>query len=257
MSTIVLVSGGFDPLHKGHLDLLQEAKKLGDHLTVGLNSDEWLTRKKGSPFMSQWDRMDLLMNLECVDHVVPFDDNDDTAKDFIEKAIASHGIDHKFIFANGGDRTEENIPEMELREKYSFANLEFVFGVGGNKTYSSSSINSVQREWGDYKVIHAEDFAKVKILTIDINKSISYQRHFYRGEIWHVMNGQAMIKTSKGKPSNYTYDYLTSGQHFSIIPYEWHQVTNMGNEPLRIIEIQHGSYVEEDDIERYDGEVVH
>ena len=69
MSTIVLVSGGFDPLHKGHLDLLQEAKKLGDHLTVGLNSDEWLTRKKGSPFMSQWDRMDLLMNLECVDPV--------------------------------------------------------------------------------------------------------------------------------------------------------------------------------------------
>ena len=74
MSKVILVSGGFDPLHKGHLDLLQEAKKLGDHLTVGLNSDEWLTRKKGSPFMSQWDRMDLLMNLECVDHVVPFDD---------------------------------------------------------------------------------------------------------------------------------------------------------------------------------------
>ena len=59
-----------------------------------------------------------------------------------------------------------------------------------------------------------------------------------------------MIKTSKGNPANYEYEYLTSGQHFSIIPYEWHQITNVGTEPLKIIEIQHGSYVEEDDIER-------
>ena len=56
MSKVILVSGGFDPLHKGHLDLLKEAKKMGDHLSVGLNSDEWLTRKKGSPFMSSFDR---------------------------------------------------------------------------------------------------------------------------------------------------------------------------------------------------------
>ena len=125
--------------------------------------------------------------------------------------------------------------------------VEFVFGVGGDKTYSSSLVNNVERAWGDYKVIHEEQTAKVKILNIDIGKSISYQRHFYRGEIWHLVNGQAMIKTSKGTPNNYTYEYLTSGQNFSIIPYEWHQVTNMGKEPLRIIEIQHGSYVEEDD----------
>ena len=117
MSKVILVSGGFDPLHKGHLDLLKEAKKMGDHLSVGINSDAWLTRKKGTPFMSQWDRMDMLMELKCVDHVVPFNDDDDTAKDFIEKAIASWGIDHKFVFVNGGDRTEDNIPEMELQEK--------------------------------------------------------------------------------------------------------------------------------------------
>jgi len=255
MSKIILVSGGFDPLHKGHLDLLKEAKKMGDHLSVGLNSDEWLIRKKGSAFMSGFDRMDVLMELECVDHVVPFNDEDDTAKDFIEKAIASWGIDHKFVFVNGGDRTEDNIPEMELREKFSHAHLEFAFGVGGEKSYSSSNVNTEERIWGDYKVIYAEQTAKVKILNIDVNKSISYQRHFYRGEIWHIVNGMAMIKTSKGNPSNYTYEYLTSGQNFSIIPYEWHQITNVGNEPLKIIEIQHGSYVEEDDIERQ--EIVH
>ena len=255
MSKVILVSGGFDPLHKGHLDLLKEAKRMGDHLSVGLNSDEWLIRKKGSAFMSGFDRMDMLMELECVDHVVPFNDEDDTAKDFIEKAIASWGIDHKFVFVNGGDRTEDNIPEMELREKYSHAHLEFAFGVGGDKSYSSSNINSKERVWGNYKVIHAEQTAKVKILNIDVGKKISYQRHFYRGEIWHIVNGMAMIKTSKGAPANYTYEYLNSGQQFSIIPYEWHQITNVGNEPLKIIEIQHGSYVEEDDIERE--EIIH
>ena len=161
MSKVILVSGGFDPLHKGHHDLLKEAKKMGDHLSVGLNSDEWLTRKKGSPFMSAFDRMDMLMELQCVDHVVPFNDDDDTAKAFIEQAIATWGIDHKFVFVNGGDRTEDNIPEMELREKFSHAHLEFAFGVGGEKSYSSSSVNNVERIWGDYKIIHAEPTAKV------------------------------------------------------------------------------------------------
>jgi len=255
MSKIILVSGGFDPLHKGHLELLKEAKAMGDYLSVGLNSDAWLTRKKGSPFMTSWDRMDMLMEMECVDHVVPFNDDDDTAKDFIEKAIASFGLEHKFVFANGGDRTEENIPEMELKEKFSHAHLEFAFNVGGDKEYTSSSVNKIDRTWGQYKVIHEEQTAKVKLLTIDIEKAISYQRHFYRGEIWHLVSGQAMIKTSKGSPSNYTYDYLTSGQHFSVVPYEWHQIKNIGREPLRIIEIQHGSYVEEDDIERE--EIIH
>ena len=84
---------------------------------------------------------------------------------------------------NGGDRTEDNIPEMELREKYSHAHLEFAFGVGGEKSYSSSNVNTEERAWGDYKVIHAEPTGKVKILNIDVNKSISYQRHFYRGEM--------------------------------------------------------------------------
>ena len=174
MSKIILVSGGFDPLHKGHLELLKEAKAMGDYLSVGLNSDAWLTRKKGSPFMTSWDRMDMLMEMECVDHVVPFNDDDDTAKDFIEKAIASFGLEHKFVFANGGDRTEENIPEMELKEKFSHAHLEFAFNVGGDKEYTSSSVNKIDRTWGQYKVIHEEQTAKVKLLTIDIEKAISY-----------------------------------------------------------------------------------
>jgi mannose-6-phosphate isomerase-like protein (cupin superfamily) len=95
-----------------------------------------------------------------------------------------------------------------------------------------------------------DEAVRVKELIIEPGKGISYQRHFYRGEIWHIIEGQAMVKTSRGRPQNYQFDYSTSGQHFGIIPYQWHQVKNVGKVPLRIIEIQHGSYIGEDDIER-------
>ena len=116
MSKVILVSGGFDPLHKGHLDLLKEAKAMGDHLSVGLNSDAWLTRKKGMPFMSQWDRMDMLMELKCVDHVVPFNDDDDTAKDFIEQ-LADSGV-HMLAVASDCIRavTHLNVPHERVPE---------------------------------------------------------------------------------------------------------------------------------------------
>ena len=78
-----MVSGGFDPLHGGHINLLESAKKLGDVLVVGLNSDDWLFRKKGKPFMDFWQRLDIMANLKMVDHVVPFNDDDDTATQFI------------------------------------------------------------------------------------------------------------------------------------------------------------------------------
>jgi cytidyltransferase-like protein len=249
---LILVSGGFDPLHKGHLDMLTSARQLGDRLSVGLNSDEWLTRKKGAPFMSFNDRMDILMELECVDHVVPFDDSDDTANDFIRTAISTHGTEgNQFVFVNGGDRGPENIPELDDDATDSLdIDLDFVFDVGGEKSYSSSDVNIVQRKWGEYKVVHKEEEALVKLLTIEVGEEISYQRHFYRGEIWHIIEGQAMVKTSRGRPQNYQFDYLTSGQHFGIIPYQWHQVKNVGKVPLRIIEIQQGSYIGEDDIER-------
>ena len=126
MSKIVLITGGFDPLHSGHIAYFKAAKTLGDILIVGLNSDDWLVRKKGASFMPWNERLCIINNLSMVDEVYTFDDDDGSAKHFIQQARA-HYPDAELIFANGGDRTRDNIPEMDVVD----SNLSFVFGVGG------------------------------------------------------------------------------------------------------------------------------
>jgi len=110
---IVLVTGGFDPIHSGHISYFKEAKTLGDMLIVGLNSDEWLERKKGRAFMPWNERLCVINNLSMVDEVYTFDDEDGSAKAFI-KQVRAHYPTAELIFANGGDRTSNNIPEMEV-----------------------------------------------------------------------------------------------------------------------------------------------
>ena len=126
MKQIVLVTGGFDPIHSGHIAYFQEARKISDLLIVGINSDSWLARKKGSAFMQTSERKNIIENLKMVDEVILFDDEDDSAKDAIRMVRRIYPID-KIIFANGGDRTEKNIPEMDVEDE----NLDFVFGIGG------------------------------------------------------------------------------------------------------------------------------
>lgn len=131
---VVLVTGGFDPLHSGHIAYFAAAKKLGDILIVGVNSDEWLTRKKGKPFMPWGERALIVSQLKMVDGIRQFDDRDGSAKDAIRKVLASFP-DAEVVFANGGDRTVDNIPEMSVDSE----RLEFVFGVGGSDKKNSSS----------------------------------------------------------------------------------------------------------------------
>jgi D-beta-D-heptose 7-phosphate kinase/D-beta-D-heptose 1-phosphate adenosyltransferase len=139
MSTIVIVTGGFDPLHSGHIAYLNAAKRLGDKLVVGLNSDAWLIRKKGYAFMPFVERQQVLGNLKSVDYTFDFDDTDGSACDAIEKMLSYFPF-HDAIFANGGDRDAKNIPEMRLSGLHP-ARLRFAFGVGGeNKMNSSSNI---------------------------------------------------------------------------------------------------------------------
>ena len=85
MKTIVLCTGGYDPLHSGHIAYFQSAKALGDLLVVGVNSDAWLTRKKGLPFMPASERIAIVENLKMVDHCISFDDSDNSAKDAIDR----------------------------------------------------------------------------------------------------------------------------------------------------------------------------
>ena len=132
-TTLVLVSGGFDPLHSGHIAFFKAAKELGT-LGVAVNSDDWLIRKKGKYFMNVAERMSIIKELKCVDVAIEFSDKDDTANDAIKMALEVY---NKVIFCNGGDRTKSNIPEMAKWKDDD--RVTFVFGVGGNDKKNSSS----------------------------------------------------------------------------------------------------------------------
>lgn len=247
MKKIVLVTGGFDPLHSGHIAYFKEARKLGDILVVGVNSDAWLTRKKGSPFMPYMERATIVRNLVGVDYVIDFDDSDGTAKHAITMVRQSYPQD-KIIFANGGDRTDQNIPEMDIVDD----NLQFVFGVGGfNKANSSSWIlqewkaPKTERPWGYYRVLHTiGNNVKVKELTVNPGAKLSLQRHKHRSELWFVGEGEAGLNWDFGgtKIKQYKQEIIDTN--------EWHQLHNPTDKPLRVIEIQYGENCVEEDIER-------
>ena len=137
---IVICSGGFDPLHSGHVEYLSSARMLGDYLVVGINSDEWIKDKKGAYFLPWKERSTIIKNLAMVSEIFAFDDKDGTAIDLIKKVKNLHPYAH-LIFANGGDRTEKNIPETVID------NVEFVFGVGGSNKLNSSS--QILMDWYD------------------------------------------------------------------------------------------------------------
>ena len=140
MKTIVLITGGFDPIHSGHISYINAAKKLGDILVVGVNSDDWLRRKKGQEFMPSYERINIIQNLKAVDHCILFNDTENHAIEAIRNVKIMYP-DHHIIFANGGDRTAENIPEM------SISGVEFVFGVGGD--YKKNSSSQLLKKWSD------------------------------------------------------------------------------------------------------------
>lgn len=252
MKKIVLVTGGFDPLHSGHIAYFNKAKELGDILVVGINSDAWLTRKKGRPFMPWIERSKIIQGLKVVDYVIEFNDEDNSAKAAI-KLVHQTWPDHKIIFANGGDRTKTNIPEMDTDVK----DVDFVFGVGGEDKKNSSSwileewkAPKTERPWGYYRVLHEVPGMKVKELTVDPGKSLSMQRHFYRAEYWIVSEGSAVVNTSTNSGYSMPPKTLNVHDEHNIPIKEWHQLTNPFNAPCRIVEIQYGERCEEEDIER-------
>jgi D-beta-D-heptose 7-phosphate kinase/D-beta-D-heptose 1-phosphate adenosyltransferase len=244
---IVLVTGGFDPIHSGHIAYFKAARTLGDMLIVGLNSDDWLIRKKGAAFMPWNERLCIVNNLSMVDEVFTFDDEDGSARHFIQQ-VRAHYSDAELIFANGGDRTVDNIPEMDVVDP----KLRFEFAVGGTDKKNSSSwileewkAPKTIRPWGYYRVLHTIDNnVKVKELTVDPGKTLSMQRHKYRSELWFVAEGLAGNNWDYGGKKIKLYKTET------INPNEWHQLHNPTDKPLKVIEIQYGEGCTEDDIER-------
>jgi cytidyltransferase-like protein len=256
MKKIVLVSGGFDPLHSGHIAYFKEAKTLGDYLIVGLNSDAWLTRKKGRPFMPSEERHGIVTELDVVDEVYAFDEYDDadgSCIKFIENVLYNHP-DAEVIFANGGDRTNANIPEMTISD----SRLKFEFGVGGEHKKNSSSWilkewsqPATERLWGKYTVLDKGKGWATKKLEFDAGKALSDQRHFKRSEHWHVVEGciQMAIEFPNGDKEIKTY---TAGNSIDIPVLTWHKATNVGDITATVIEVWMGEELSEEDIERRD-----
>lgn len=213
---LILVSGGFDPLHIGHLKYLQEAAAFGD-VIVALNSDAWLLRKKGFVFHGFEDRKAILKALSCVAAVYAVDDSDNTVKEAILKL-------KPYAFAKGGDRTSVNTPEVDLCNELG---VHLIWNVGGEKIDSSSEL--VKKLWGSYEVLAEGPGYKVKRLTLLPGKSTSLQSHSERCEHWIF-------------PKTNQYRFVTRDAR--------HQLSG-GDEGLTVIEVQTGDCREEDII-RYE-----
>lgn len=130
---ISVVSGGFDPVHSGHIAYFNAAKKYGDKLIVALNSDNWLIKKKGKFFMPFAERKIIIENFSAVDEVISFDDDKiGSAINALIKLKKMHP-DCEIIFCNGGDRNNSNCPEQSIK------GIKNIFGVGGEDKKNSSS----------------------------------------------------------------------------------------------------------------------
>lgn len=233
--------------------LIENAAKLGDTLIVGLNSNAWLQRKKGKAFMPYKDREAVLEGMANVTKVMSFDDSDDSAFHLLQEVKALYP-DDKIIFANGGDRTDKNIPEMNV------PGIEFVFGVGGeHKENSSSDIlrdwgqPDTDTRWGTYRVLDNSENCKTKELIVRPGGCLSYQKHEHRAEYWLVKSGEGKVILNASKDINHETDTIKSLRTHSevkIMPGHWHQLINDSKtEDLHIIEIQYGQKCLEEDIE--------
>jgi D-beta-D-heptose 7-phosphate kinase/D-beta-D-heptose 1-phosphate adenosyltransferase len=250
---VVIITGGFDPLHSGHLSYIKAARELGDILIVGVNSDEWLVRKKGRSFMPCSERAAIVAAIHGVEWAWTFDDSDGSAKHVIELARRMMP-DAKIIFANGGDRTPENIPEMDIQDD----NLEFVFGVGGEDKANSSSwildewkAPKTIRDWGYYRVLHENGKeVKLKELIVEPGKYLSMQRHNNRLELWFVAEGTATVYTINNSSDEELDGVYEKFRNIHIATNQWHRLANETDKPLKIIEIQYGNECIEEDIER-------
>lgn len=248
---ISVVSGGFDPLHSGHLSYIDSARIHGDKLFVLLNSDSWLIAKKGKPFMPFEERREILLSLKNVDQVLPCEDSDGSCVRSLEKLANDHP-EAKIIFCNGGDRTRDNIPELSLK------GIEFKFEIGGNYKKNSSSdllanwiANFEERTWGSFQTYHTADNLKIKKLIISPKQGISFQRHNHRTEIWFIQDGSCIAFLQDENQEDISKVKLNKGDVLKVPVKTNHQLINNCKEPCSIIEIQSGDEVNEFDIERF------
>ena len=138
MNKTICVSGGFDPIHVGHVRLIQAASKHGDVFVI-LNSDEWLMRKKGYMFMTFDERKEIIESMSAVHDVIEVNDDDGSVCEALER-VRPH------FFGNGGDRLSDNVPEVELCKELG---IKMIFNLGGEKIQSSSDLVRSYKEMSE------------------------------------------------------------------------------------------------------------
>lgn len=242
---ISVVSGGFDPIHSGHVRLIREAALYGEELFVLVNSDEWLLAKKGYVSMCQEERMEILRAIDGVTKVLPAVDEDGTVCASLSQ-LSLHYPEDEIVFCNGGDRGKENTPEKSIIDVIGG---RMVFGVGGTNKQNSSSIiwpkhslAKVQRLWGSYFDHFRSDNCVFKTLEIEAYKGTSMQRHAKRDEFWFMERGYGIVLIGDQKL------LMETGGWIHVPRETWHSII-AGHEGATLREMQIG-VCSEDDIER-------
>ena len=244
-----LLSGGFDPVHIGHLAMIKEASDLASEVIILLNSDKWLTRKKGKPFMVETQRAPILQEFTSVSEVIIQKDDDD---DSSNNAIIEFHKDHKdksICYCNGGDRSQENKIRESIICKDLGINLEF--GIGGiHKLESSSNLTKnhlsdvEKRPWGNFHIIAKGKGYQIKEINIAPGKKQSLQRHKHRSEYWQIISGKGMVYLEDSKC------ILEENDNIFIPKGDLHRMENTEDYLLTLIEVQIGDEISEEDIER-------
>ena len=143
---ISIVSGGFDPIHPGHIMMMKDCLKFSNYLIVGVNSNKWLINKKGNYFMDIQHRLYVVSSLKVVNETMEFEDDDKGSANNLLIKIRNKYSNDKIIFANGGDRSDSSkILEFETATQY---NIDLKFGIGGSHKESSSS--DLLKRWSEY-----------------------------------------------------------------------------------------------------------
>lgn len=244
---VVAVSGGFDPLHVGHIRMFKKARALGDKLVVIVNNDNWLRTKKGYVFMAEKERVEVISALPFVDEVVLTDHTENDADPSVTRTLARV---RPAIFANGGDRKRvSDIPEARLCKKLG---IKMVFNVGeGGKVQSSSwmiknasrPIKRTVRPWGEYYGWDQGEGWNLKTIYIHPKSRLSLQYHHRRTECWLLVAGDAtaIVHDSKGKASSVA---LKKGQTYCIGKKQVHRLESKKGGV--VVEVAYGDFDEED-----------